>query len=181
MKKRIVLISIIAVMFIFLSSMAIPKEVIIEPTVIEEPELIDRVAIYKEHPEILKAKLQPILDAKWLATIADAVAPNSDTNCKLSVMQCIVNRTRTIGFPDTIEDVCMQKNQWQGYNSDSEYTEDTLKLAKEFVDGLGLVRITSIESNLVYMRVTASGLYFRERWDSEDERYVPFYSGPSLA
>lgn len=174
MKKKIILIVFIVFGFIILSSMALtPKD---EPIVeIEEDVCVDLISYYKDNPEELAARVQPITDAKWLATIADAVVPNANNTCKLAVMQCIINRTRAIGFPNTIEDVCSQKNQWQGYTSQSTYTDETYKLARELVDSLGDFRTTPIETNMVYLRVGESGLYFRPSWNSSNETYIPYY------
>lgn len=175
MKKKIIIILTIVLSFIFLSSMAkIPAEA---QTIEASPEpCIDRVAYYKENPEELMSRVQPITDAKWLATVADSVAPDADNTCKLAVMQCIINRTKYSGFPNSIESVCSQKNQWQGYTVTSTYSDSTYKLARELVDSIGEFRITPIETNMVYLRVGESGLYFRASWNETTEQYIPYYS-----
>lgn len=174
MKKKTILILMIALAFIFLSSMAkMPEEEIIpEPTI--EP-IVDLVSYYQNNPEELNKKVQPITDAKWLATIADSVAPDANDYCKRAVMECIINRTKSSGFPDSIESVCSQKNQWQGYSFESTYTEETYKIAREFVDSLDEFRISPIDSNMVYLRVGNTGLYFRASWNDENETYIPYY------
>lgn len=117
-----------------------------------------------------------LTDAKWLATVADSVAPDADNTCKLAVMQCIINWTKYSGFPNSIESVCSQKNQWQGYTATSTYSDSTYKLARELVDSIGEFRITPIETNMVYVRVGESGLYFRASWNETNEQYIPYYS-----
>lgn len=173
--KRICVIVAVIFSFLFLNSMSLADDA---PIVEEEPvaEMINMVDVYRENPEILKEKTQPITDAKWLATIVDAVAPNSDDNCKLAIMECIVNRTRASGFPNTIEGVCAEKNQWQGYTNDSTYTDETYKLAKNFRNSIKEPRISPINGDMVYMRVDYTGLYFRNSWDSNYEYFVPYFS-----
>lgn len=175
MKKKIIIIFITILSFIFLSSMAKNPEEIKSVESTPEP-YIDRVAYYKENPEELKSRVQPITDAKCLATIADSVAPKADNYCKLAVMQCIINRTKYSGFPNTIESVCGQKNQWQGYTTNSTYSDETYIIAKELVESIGECRITPIETNMVYLRVGESGLYFRSSWNEQNETYIPYYS-----
>lgn len=175
--KKFYAIAVFIFSFLFLNSTALadkPEKVLItpEPTI----EIVNLVDVYRENPDILKEKTQPITDAKWLATIVDAVAPNSDENCKRAIMECIVNRTNAYGFPNTIEGVCAEKNQWQGYTKDSTYTEETYKLAKSFRDSIKEFRISPINSDMVYMRVDYNGLYFRNSWDSKYEYLVPYYS-----
>lgn len=176
MKKKAIIVICILFSFIFLSSIA--KETVAEvpEEIVEDDSYVDLVSYYNENPDELKNKTQPITDAKWLATIADAVAPDSDDYCKTAIMQCIINRTRTTGFPNSIEDVCSQKNQWQGYENSSTYTYETYKVAKELVDSLGEYRVTPIETNMVYLRVGVTGLYFRASWDATNETYIPYYS-----
>lgn len=178
MKKK--LISIIAVVVAFLSStsIAFAKETheIIDISTDFPDECINLVEYYEQHPEILKERTQSITDAKLMATVVDSIAPDSDDYCKTAIMECIKNRVRSTGFPNSIEDVCSQKNQWQGYSSQSVYTDQTYKLAKDFIDNLNTYRISPINRDMVYMRIENSGIYFRNSWDSENEIYIPFYS-----
>ena len=71
--KRICVIVAAIFSFLFLNSMALADDA---PIVEEEPvaEMINMVDVYRENPEILKEKTQPITDAKCLATIADSVS-----------------------------------------------------------------------------------------------------------
>lgn len=174
MKKRILISVCMAISFIFLSSIA--KCEIEKPITPEETEIIDRIQYYNEHPEELKAHVQPTIDAKLMATIVDAVAPESDDNCKIAVMDCILNRVRTRGFPNSIEEVCTQKNQWTGYTSESSFSESTYKLVTEYLKNLNELRISSIDRNMTYMRVATKGLYFRTGLEAENEKFVSYYS-----
>lgn len=177
MKKKIICTIAMIIAFTSSASMAFTNEVDESISVNKsESEFVNLVDYYREHPEVLKKKTQPITDAKWLATITDSVAPNSDDNCKIAIMDCIKNRARTIGFPNSIEEVCAQKNQWQGYTSQSKYTNETYDLAKDFVSNIDSVRISPIDRDMVYLRVGNTGLYFRNSWENENEKYIPFYS-----
>lgn len=174
MKKRILISVCMVISFIFLSSIAKYEPKNTEAP--EEIEIVDRIQFYKEHPEELKAHVQPTIDAKLMATIVDSVAPNSDDNCKIAVMDCIINRVRTRGFPSTIEDVCTQKNQWTGYTSESSFSEYTYELVKEYLKNMSTLRISPIDRNMTYMRVAKEGLYFRTGWEAENEVLVSYYS-----
>lgn len=177
MKKKAIIIFCMVFSFIFISSiMLVPDAETMNEENTDDDICVDMYAYYRENPDELKKKLQPITNAECLATIADAVAPASDNYCKTAVMQCIINRTKATGFPNTIEEVCSQKNQWQGYDHDSTFTAETYRIAKELVDSMGEYRIAPIETNMVYLRVGASGLYFRATWDTPNETYIPYYS-----
>lgn len=178
MKKKIVSILAIVVAFLSSTSMAFAKDAsdLLDISSDSDIEYVNLVEYYELHPEVLKERTQNITDAKLMATVVDSVAPNSDDYCKTAIMECIKNRVRSIGFPNTIEDVCNQKNQWQGYTSQSVYTDETYKLAKDFIDNLTTFRISPIDRDMVYMRIGTSGVYFRNSWDSMNEKYIPFYS-----
>lgn len=172
--KKLYLILAAVVCFVFFSSMALVDDA---PVIEEEPveEMVNLVDVYRENPELLEKRILPMKEAKWLATIADAVAPNSDDNCKIAIMECIINRTKAYGFPNTIEGVCSEKNQWQGYKTNSGYTNETYRLAKIFRDSLNEAREPLINSDMVFMRIDHDGIYFRNSWDSTYEYMVPFF------
>lgn len=175
-RYKFLVILIILISSVAMSSIGIQSEdTSIMPDVIEN-ECIDLMKYYSENPDILQKKTEPIRNAKMLATIADAVAPDSDDICKIAIMDCIVNRTRATGFPNSIEEVCLQKNQWQGYTSESTYSDETYRLAKQYIDQMGEFRIRSIESNMVYLRLGNNGIFFRSTWDSDMETYVPYFT-----
>lgn len=175
MKKSIFLVLAMAFFFIFISSIAFAPEMEAEELP-QEAEMFDRVAYYKENPAILKAKTQLTTDATLMATVVDAIAPDCDVNCKTAIFQLIVNRSKTRGFPNSIEEVCNQANQWQGMDSQSTCTEESFNLAKEFISKMDEYRIAPIGRDNVYLRVGSRGLYFRASWDDPNETFIGFYS-----
>lgn len=174
MKKVIlILIMLLAILF-FGSSVLLPEET---PT-LEEPEteIVDRVQYYNEHPEILEEKFRPIREAEALAIVVDNTAPGCDDICKEAIMQCILNRTHTRGFPDTIEKVCYMKNQFYGVKKTSEYTKESFQFAKEFLGKQENIYIAKINTNMVYFDVNSSGISFKEKLNSEEDIFIPYRS-----
>lgn len=131
----------------------------------QEPMVVDRLSYWEEHPD--ESPMLELTEIRYLATVADAVVDNGDMNCKIAVMQCILNRTQADGFPDTVEAVCTQKNQWEGLTKNSQASPETFRLAKEtlreYRNPNGTVLL--IPRNCVYFCKTSGGLEFRAKWD----------------
>ena len=106
-----------------------------------------------------------------MAAVADAVVPDGTDIQKQAVMNCIIYRSKAIGFPNDIVSVCHQKNQWGGYIDDTIYNRNTYNLALEMFDNFEQV----IPDGLVYLRKgEQGGLFFRMLWNDgpEYEFYV---------
>lgn len=179
--EKIITVTLVLIVSAFnLSGAIVPIEE--SPVIIEEEpkiEAIDRITYWKEHPE--ESPLERAGEIGRLSAVADAVVPGDYTDCKIAVMQCILNRTKQNGFPNTIKEVCNQPYQWEGYTPHSQGSYKTSKLAEQILDQYRSEEITVllIPRNCVYMCKTPYGLEFRADWDITDEteltliKYVP--------
>lgn len=86
---------------------------IFEPQI--EEELSETEADY--YPEFTYSKDWSSKDSYLLAKIAMAEAEGCNTKIKTLVIMCVLNRVWSDEFPDTIEEVIFQKNQFSPINN----------------------------------------------------------------
>jgi len=170
----------ITVLYVILSiSYAEQKE---EPasTIETELEAIDRRDYWETHPE--ENPLYTAGDARNLATVVDAVCSVIETeygtipddSCRTSIMQCVLNRVNAPGFPNTIQEVCTQKNQWQGYSESLQPSNETVLLARKLLSLQDECHEIGIPSNCVYFCLTSQGIEYRSTWDGTDIVLIKF-------
>lgn len=131
---------------------------------------IDRVAYWEEHPE--ESPYELIGNAHAIAVVVDATCSviesnyyiSPDDDCKKAIAQCIINRANTAGFPNTIVEVCEQRNQWQGVTHESEASNATHNLIKTMLEK---EESGGIPKNCVYFCLTGLGIEFRDAWNAE--------------
>lgn len=72
-------------------------------------------------------------DAEALARLADSVGAGRSKNVKTIIMWVAINRSedRANGFGQSLVDEISRPNQWQGYDPNMSYTEETYRIAKE--------------------------------------------------
>lgn len=143
-------------------------------------EVIDRLTYWQQYPE--ESPLSTASDARNLAMVAESINSvveadygiSLDDNCLTSIMQCVINRVNTPGFPNTIVEVCCQKYQWQGYSEDIQPEYHTVRLAKDLLELQGECYIATIPGNCVYFCLTPQGIEYRSTWDGTDTTLVKF-------
>lgn len=140
-----------------------------EPTI----EAIDIRDYWAEHPE--ESPVEEIRNAHAMAIVAEAVCPDgASENCLIAVMACVWNRANTVGFPNTIEEVAAQPYQWEGLTSDSTYSNETAKLARQKIQEWQSSNELPIPSNCVFLRLDSGGIWFRSEWKGNDEVFVRY-------
>jgi hypothetical protein len=140
-----------------------------------EREIINRIDYWKEHPE--EAPFETISKANALAKVADAVCPdNASRECLTAVMACVWNRSRTAGFPNTLEEVANQPYQWEGLTADFQPNNDVNRLAKEMLDEWEneTFYYLPIPRNCVYLWLDDDGIWFRSEWNGADECFIAY-------
>lgn len=173
MKKIIALIA-VAIIGITSISGNVPET---EPVSISEPttEMIDRRDYWKEHPE--ECPFERLSNANALAKVADAVCPDdASRECLSAVMACVWNRSHTIGFPNTLEEVANQSYQWEGLDANFQPSHEVTRLAKEMLAEWESedVHVLPIPRNCVFLKKDADGIWFRSTWGGEDECFVAY-------
>ena len=56
-------------------------------------------------------------DAEYIAKVVAGCATYYSENVQRAVAWCVLNRVDSALYPDTVEEVCEQANQWQGYEN----------------------------------------------------------------
>lgn len=138
--------------------------------VAEEPiQMIDLVTYWEEHPE--ESPVEDIRNARAIAVVVDGVSSVIEKQyyitpceeCKQAIAQCIINRAKTAGFPNTIIEVCEQPYQWEGVTRDTEGSNETSAIAKQLLKGEAAA---PIPEDCVFFCLTGRGIEFRNAWDS---------------
>ena len=140
----------------------------IEPPPPTPPIMINRVELLRNDKEAV----QKSMDIHVMARVVDAVVPECDNNCRMALMQLIINRYN-LGYADTIEGVCNMPQQWQGLTALSKETNATVMLARNYIEE----PLEVIPTNMQYMCVESDGLSFRSNWNGGTEIFVPFWEG----
>ena len=144
---------------------------------VEEPtmEMIDRRDYWREHPE--EAPFETLTKVNALAKVADAVCPDdASRECLTAVMACVWNRSRTAGFPNTLEEVANQPYQWEGLTADFQPDTEAKNIAREMLAEWdnGTIHYLPIPRNCVFMRLDTDGIWFRSQWDGDDECFIAY-------
>lgn len=140
-----------------------------------EPEMIDRRDYWKEHPE--ECPFEALSKANALAKVADAVCPDdASRECLKAVMACVWNRSRTAGFPNTLEEVANQPYQWEGMTAEFQPSNEVNRFAREVLNEWesNTIYQLPIPRNCVYMRLDTDGIYFRSEWNGNDECFIAY-------
>lgn len=170
-KKLAIFVALMLAAFTGMTSVTVSCADVEEPEQIPEPiEAINRIDYWNEHPE--ESPFQRIDETNALCVVVDSIIPDASHDCKKALMQLIINRCNAKGFPDSIYDVCYQKNQWQYFNADVEISADTKAIAQEIIGEQGKPREILIASNCVYMRTTENSIIFRSDWEVKETTSV---------
>lgn len=73
-------------------------------------------------------------DAEELARVVYGTALYNSTEAQRAVMWCIINRVESPLYPDTVEEVCQQPQQWMGYSPDTPVLDQLYDLACEVLE-----------------------------------------------
>jgi hypothetical protein len=168
---------IIAVALASITSISCTAKTEPEPTPTPEPtmEIINRIDYWKEHPE--EAPFEKLSKINALAKVADAVCPDdASEECLAAVMACVWNRSRTVGFPNTLEEVANQPYQWEGLTADFQPSREVDNLARKMLDEWESETFyyLPIPRNCVYLWLDDDGIWFRSEWNGEDECFIPY-------
>ena len=72
-------------------------------------------------------------DATWIAKVLYGMKDNSAQDLRTAVW-CVLNRVDNKWYPDTVQGVCQQAQQWMGYSSDNPVLTDLKDLALQEVE-----------------------------------------------
>ncbi len=72
-------------------------------------------------------------EAQAMARVLYGTALHNSREAQKAVCWCIINRTESTLFPNSIEEVCSQPVQWMGYSDDNPVTQELYDVALEVV------------------------------------------------
>ena len=96
-------------------------------------------------------------DAEYIAKVVAGCATYYSENVQRAVAWCVLNRVDSALYPDTIEEVCEQANQWQGYDSAASYSDDTYAIAKQVLETKAKGGLRPIDSDMLWFVLNDDG------------------------
>lgn len=70
------------------------------------------------------------MEAGWIAKVLYGIKDNNEKDLRTAVW-CILNRVDSKWYPNSVEDVCCQSQQWMGFSADNPVLTDLKNLALE--------------------------------------------------
>ena len=111
----------------------------VEPSpvqIVEEVHELSPEEIAEAQARQLEAQQQAAVrrEAQAMAKVLYGTALHNSKEAQKAVCWCIINRTESTLFPNTIEEVCAQPVQWMGYSDDNPVTQELYDVALEVVE-----------------------------------------------
>lgn len=129
-----------------------PEEVQPDSVVVEtEPEV---------HEEYIQPTVEAVIpEAAALARLADTVGAGRSDNVKTVIMWVAVNRSedRANGYGQSLLDEIARPNQWQGYDENAGYTEDTYAIAKQVLEIQSSGSLRPVDSDMLWFVLNNDG------------------------
>ena len=105
--------------------------------IMETPEIHELTPeeLAEEQARQMEAMQQTVIrrEAQAMAKVLYGTALHNSREAQKAVCWCIINRTESTLFPNTIEEVCAQPVQWMGYSDDNPVTQELYDVALEVV------------------------------------------------
>lgn len=123
----------------------------------------DSVAV-ETLPEVTEEAVQPtveavIPEAAALARLADSVGAGRSDNVKTVIMWVAINRSedRANGYGQSLVDEIARPNQWQGYDENAGYTENTYAIAKQVLEIQSSGSLRPVDSDMLWFVLNNDG------------------------
>ena len=99
-------------------------------------------------------------DAEYIAKVVAGCATYYSENVQRAVAWCVLNRVDSALYPDTIEEVCEQANQWQGYEN-AAVIDSICELCQSVIDTWKSGGKRDVPQDCLFLRMTADGVELR--------------------
>ena len=117
-----------------------------------------RMGIPPDPKELLREQ-----QATALARVLYGVKDNSEQDLR-TMCWCVFNRVDSPDYPDTLEEVIAQPQQWMRYDPESPVIDSLYKIAEQELDAWQNGKTRPITSDFVYMNWTPSQIKLRNAW-----------------
>lgn len=101
--------------------------------------------------------------AELIARVLYGVKDNSTADLR-TLAWCVFNRVDNPRFPNSIEEVIAQENQWMGYRADNPILEDLYQIAVEEMDQWRNGAHRPVSADYVYMSWSPSDIVLRDNF-----------------
>ena len=100
-----------------------------------------------------------IPEAAALATLADSVGAGRSDNVKTVIMWVAVNRSedRANGYGQSLLTEISRPNQWQGYDENTVYSEETYAIAKQVLQIQASGSLRPVDSDMLWFILNDNG------------------------
>ena len=123
----------------------------------------DSVAV-ETVPEVTQEAVQPMVEAvipeaAALARLADTVGAGRSDNVKTVIMWVAINRSedRANGYGQSLQDEIARPNQWQGYDENAGYTDNTYAIAKQVLEIQANGSLRPVDSDMLWFVLNNDG------------------------
>jgi len=135
---------------------------------------VERLAIDQANADADPYALQLNAEAESLARVLYGVKDNDKDDLR-TLCWCVFNRVDNPAFPNTLEDVIAQPQQWMRYDEDSPVLEDLYQIAREQLEAWHSDAHRPCSSDYVFMSWTPSDICLRDAWrDGSGTHYWRF-------
>lgn len=106
-------------------------------------------------------------EGEFLARMLYAYRNNSERDLRTAIW-CALNRVDSIGYPNSVKEVCQQSSQWMGYSDDNPILNNLYEIAiKELETWHSGYRPVGTE--YVYMNWSAKQITLRDTWEKGND------------
>lgn len=125
---------------------------------------------HKEEIQALRAEYENFTpeellkqEGEFLARMLYAYRNNSERDLRTAIW-CALNRVDSIGYPNSVKEVCQQPSQWMGYSDDNPILNNLYEIAiKELETWHSGYRPVGIE--YIYMNWSTKQITLRDTWE----------------
>lgn len=109
-------------------------------------------------------------EATDIAKVLYAVRNNSKDD-KITNVWCILNRVDNKAYPDSVEEVCKQPQQWMGYSEDNPVLDDLFQLAYSQLE-IWHGGTRPVSDDYIYLAWSPSEITIRDSWEYSSKTHT---------
>ena len=115
-------------------------------------------------------------EAEYISKVVYGTAKNHSVNNQKAVVWCILNRVESVGYPDTVQDVCEQPKQWMGYSEDNPVIESIYNMVLEILKTWHNNGHRPMSKEFVFLSWSSEEILLRDTFvENKDTRYWRIY------
>lgn len=141
-----VLIALLVVLGIIVSNRITLTNVLNTQAYAEVPTIEEQEVVTPEPVDPIK------IEAEYVAKVLYGTAQLNSAHGQKMVVWCIINRVENQNYPDSIKDVCQQKDQWMGYSDNNPVMRDLYDLSYEILSNWHNGGYRDISPDFIFMK-----------------------------